>query len=459
MIKNYVIDTNVMVHDPSFMYNFSDNHVVIPLICLEELDNLKRKEGLVGFSARKVAKELKRVMETGDICEGIPLDNGGTLRVEQNFLDTSVLPNGADVHKTDSRIIAVVKNMQAAFPDIPTILVTKDLYMNIKASSLGITVQDYKNDQIENEAIYKGYREEEMSSEEMNAIFEDGLPLPESVEGTVYPNEFFHIKSTDRVGHEVLARYDGKRIVPLRHANDVAWGLTPLNREQKMAFELLMNPDIHFCTIIGGAGSGKTILATATALENVIESNQYRKIVFVRPVVAAGNDIGYLPGDEREKLRPWMGSFYDAIENLTDLKESNREAYKDTVVKDRRNFGKPAFTVEDFIEQYRQRGIIETKTFTYMRGRTFTNSLIIVDEAQEMTPHIAKLMLTRAGQESKFVFLGDPSDNQIDNHYVDAKSNGLIYTVEKMKPFDITGHVTLKRVERSPLAEIAERSM
>jgi len=457
MIKNYVIDTNVMIHDPNFLSSFSDNNVIIPVIAIEELDNLKRREGLVGFSARRVAKELQRIMAQGDIKKGIKLENGGTVRVELNQLDTSILPNGIDTSKNDSKIIAVTLNLQKT-EDIPTILVTKDLYMSIKAASLGANVEDYQNDKITADDIYQGYRDYEMMSDQINLIYTGGCDLPEDLIGKVYPNEFLHIHSSDKQSHEVLARFDGKRIVPLKYVNDKAWGLTPINREQKMAFELLMNPDIHFATITGGAGSGKTILATATALQNVIESNRYRKIVFVRPVVAAGNDIGYLPGEEKDKLRPWMGSFYDAIENLSDIKESARELSRDSH-DGRSSSSKPSFTVEDFIEQYRQRGIIDTKTFTYMRGRTFTNSLIIVDEAQEMTPHLAKLMLTRAGKDSKFIFLGDPSDNQIDNHYVDAKSNGLVYTVEKMKPYTITGHVTLKRVERSPLAEIAERGM
>lgn len=451
MIKNYVIDTNVMIHDPSFMYKFSDNNVIIPILCIEELDNLKKRDGIVGYHARTVAKELQRIMATGDISKGIDLPEGGRIRVELNSLNFDNLPNAIDSHKNDSRIIAVTKTLQLADPETQTILVSKDVYMSIKASSLGIKVEDYQNDKIQSESIFKGYRDVEWPSADINKVYEGGLELPEYLWDQVHPNEFFHIKSNDSVGHEVLARYDGKRIVPLKYANDSAWGLTPINREQKMAFELLMNPDIHFATIIGGAGSGKTILATATALQNVIETNRYRKIVFVRPVVAAGNDIGFLPGDENDKLRPWMGSFYDAIENLSDIKESNGE-------KGRFN-GKPSFTVEDFIEQYRQRGMIETRTFTYMRGRTFTNALVIVDEAQEMTPHIAKLMLTRAGYDSKFIFLGDPSDNQIDSHYVDSKSNGLVYTVEKMKAHDITGHVTLNRVERSPLAKIAERGM
>jgi PhoH-like ATPase len=451
MIKNYVIDTNVMIHDPSFMYKFSDNNVIIPILCIEELDNLKKRDGIVGYHARTVAKELQRIMSTGDISKGIDLPDGGKIRVELNSLNFDNLPNAIDSHKNDSRIIAVTKTLQLADPDTQTILVSKDVYMSIKASSLGIQVEDYQNDKIQTDSIFTGYRDVEWPSSDINKVYEGGLDLPEYLWDQVHPNEFFHIKSNDSVGHEVLARYDGKKIVPLKYANDTAWGLTPINREQKMAFELLMNPDIHFATIIGGAGSGKTILATATALQNVIETNRYRKIVFVRPVVAAGNDIGFLPGDENDKLRPWMGSFYDAIENLSDIKESNGEKVK--------YGGKPSFTVEDFIEQYRQRGVIETRTFTYMRGRTFTNALVIVDEAQEMTPHIAKLMLTRAGYDSKFIFLGDPSDNQIDSHYVDSKSNGLVYTVEKMKAHDITGHVTLKRVERSPLAKIAERGM
>jgi PhoH-like ATPase len=457
MIKNYVIDTNVMIHDPNFLYSFSDNNIIIPIIAIEELDNLKRREGLVGFNARRVAKDLQFIMQKGDIQKGIVLESGGTVRVELNHLDTSWLPNGIEPNKNDTKIIAVARNL-AKVETIPTILVTKDLYMSIKAISLGVECQDYQNDKINTDEIFTGYRDYEMVSDKINLIYSGGLDLPEDLIGKIFPNEFIHIKSSDKLGHEVLTRFDGKRIVPLKYVNEKAWGLTPINREQKMAFELLMNPDIHFATIIGGAGSGKTILATATALQNVIEANRYRKIVFVRPVVAAGNDIGFLPGEENDKLRPWMGSFYDAIENLTDLKETNKESSKE-MGRENTHFHKPSFTVEDFIEQYRQRGIIETKTFTYMRGRTFTNALIIVDEAQEMTPHLAKLMLTRAGRESKFIFIGDPSDNQIDNHYVDSKSNGLIYTVEKMKPYTITGHVTLKRVERSPLAKIAEQGM
>jgi len=461
MIKNYILDTNVLVHDPSCIFNFDDNNVIIPIICLEELDNLKKKDGLVGYHARNAARELHSVKEMGSLHEGVKLPNGGTLKIELNHMDTSVLPDGIDINKNDSKILAITKNLQNDNPDIPTILVTKDLYMAIKGDALGIITQDYENDKITTDEIYKGYQELLMPSEDIDKIYKDGLILPSQLDFPVFPNEFLHIKSNNNINHEIIARFDGKYIVPLKYANQVAWGLTPINREQKMAFELLMNPDIHFVSITGGAGSGKTILSTAVALQKVIEENVYRKIIFVRPVVPAGNDIGFLPGTEEEKLRPWMGSFYDAIENLVDYKSTNRKAKeKDGNNKKNDNYNeKSGFNVEDFIEQFRKQGAIETKTLTYMRGRTFSDALVIIDEAQEITPHLAKLMLTRAGFGSKFVFIGDPSDNQIDNTLVDAKSNGLVYTIEKMKPFDITGHVALKQVERSPLAKLAEKYM
>ncbi|MDH8676697.1 PhoH family protein [Fusibacter bizertensis] len=459
MIKNYILDTNVMIHDPLCFYKFEDNHIIIPIICVEELDHLKKREGIVGYHARSAARELSNIRKTGSLSEGVKLENGGTLRIELNHMDFTSLPDGLDYNKNDTKILAVAKKLQEIYEPTQTILVTKDLYMAIKGDAIGLDIQDYQNDKVETDDLYRGYMDTEMYSKDIDAIYAGGLNVPKELEKTLFPNEFLHIKSLDRDGHEILARYDGDKIVPLKYQSEVSWGLVPINREQKMAYELLLNPDIHFVTISGGAGSGKTILATAVALQKVIEQGQYRKVVFVRPVVPAGNDIGYLPGTEEEKLRPWMGSFYDAIESLVDQKVLKKQ--KETIGKGRHMVysEKPEFSVDDFIEQYRRFGVIETKTFTYMRGRTLTDALVIVDEAQEITPHLAKLMLTRAGFGSKFVFIGDPSDNQIDNVLVDAKSNGLVYTIEKMKPYPLTGHVTLKQVERSPLAKIAEQSM
>jgi len=408
----------------------------------------------LGFHARNAAREINRFREFGSLSEGVNLPGGGMLKIELNHLDPVELPDGLDLSKTDNKILVLTKNLQRENKEKPTILVTKDVYMAIKGDSLGITVQDYETDKVTVESIYNGYTDLVLPSKDIEKVFGDGLKLPKQLDQTIYPNEFIHIRSSDKSGHEVLTIFNGDRIVPLKYANNNAWGLVPINREQKMAFELLMDNNIHFVTLAGGAGSGKTILSTAVALQKVIEEEIYRKIVFVKPVVPVGGDIGFLPGSEQEKLKPWMGSFYDAVDNLF----GNRYRRKDKMSKSD-SLSKPSFTVDSFIEDYRQHGIIETKTFTYMRGRTLSDALVVVDEAQEITPHLAKMMLTRAGFGAKFIFLGDPTDSQIDNVLVDARSNGLVYTIEKMKPFQITGHVTLNKVERSPLAQIAEKYM
>ncbi len=456
MVKNYVLDTNVMIHDPDCFYNFEDNNVIIPIVCIEELDNLKKRDGIVGYHARAAARELSKLQKLGSLRKGVKLPNGGKLQIDLSRIDLGYVPDGIEISKNDSKIIAITKNIEeiSKRENLQTILVSKDLYMQIKGDAVGLRVQDYQNDKVEMEEVYKGYTTIELSSELIKKIEEGGAPVPEELKDLA-GNQFVKIKSNKNEGHQVTARRKGDMLIPLQYANVESWGLKPINPEQEMAYELLMDPDVNFVTITGGAGSGKTIVATAVALQKVVEEGAYRKIVFVRPVVSAGNDIGFLPGDENEKLRPWMGSFYDSIENLIDQKAGKKEvSTKHTVYNT-----KPDFAVDEFIEQQRHYGTIETKTFTYMRGRTFSDALVIVDEAQEITPHLAKLMLTRAGFGSKFVFLGDPSDNQIDNTLVDSKSNGLVYVLEKLKDSELTGHIALKQVERSPLAELAEREL
>ena len=448
MVKNYVIDTNVAIHDPDFLEKFEDNNVIIPITCIEELDNLKRREGIVGFNARLASRNIDRMRSRGSLNQGVPLPGGGTLRVELNHLDFSHLPEGLEQNKNDNRILAITENLRRANRDMETILVTKDICMSIKADAVGIKVQDYENDKIDVDEVYKGYSVLYLSPDKIDQIYNGGLLYEGDEE--VFPNQFFQIFSTDNPSHTLLARHNGSRIVPMKYANEIAWGLKPINMEQKIAFELLMDPEIHFVSISGAAGSGKTILATAVALQKVVENGEYGKIVFVRPVVAAGSDIGFLPGTEEEKLRPWMGSFYDSIENLLENRFEKRSQKKDKA---------DSVIVDSMIEYWREQGLIETKTFTYMRGRTFNKSMVLVDEAQEITPHLAKLMLTRAGFDSKFVFIGDPTDNQIDNTLVSAKSNGLVYAIEKMKHSRLTGHITLNQVERSPLAKEAERNL
>ncbi|KAB3530699.1 PhoH family protein [Alkaliphilus serpentinus] len=456
MIKNYIIDTNVVIHDPKFMYNFEDNHLILPIIVLEELDNLKKKDGIVGYHAREVLKELNKLRHLGNYSKGIPLPNKGTIRIETNYMDFTALPDGTDRNKNDNKIIAIALNLAKAHKKTPTILVTKDAAMTVLAESLGLQVQDYENDKIHGDELYRGYSEVYLTSDIIDRIYrnKNGIPLPEEMkEEILYPNHFFHIRSLDKSNHEILVKYKNGRIVPLEYSNNMTWGLKPINREQKMAFELLHDPDVPLVSISGGAGSGKSILAIAYALESVLEKGDFRKLVFVRPVVPAGNDIGFLPGEEKDKLRPWMSAFYDAVDNLIDQKSRHKREEKINIIK---KGEKPNFTADNFVETYSQIGLLELKTFNYMRGRTLANTLVIIDETQETTPHLAKLMLTRAGQGSKFIIIGDPSMSQIDNVLVDAKSNGLVYLIEKLKFSPLSGHITLKHVERSPLAVLAE---
>ena len=449
--KNYVLDTNVLLHDPWCFQNFNGNNVYIPVTVLEELDHLKTRDGLAGYQAREAVRTLHRTIDgCGRQCVtcGIALENDVMLYAAFSR-GTSLESGSFSSSKNDNDILACAIQLQEEQPDTQTILVSKDVCLRIKAEICGIISQDYETDKIKTDELYSGQTEFCLPKKKIDEIYESGAGLPKDQE--MLPNQFARIYSRGST-HTAIAGFDGNYLVPLRYEKHSAWGLRPLNLEQKMAFELLMDPGIKFVSITGGAGSGKTILATAVALEKVLEQHEYRKIVFVRPTVPAGNDIGYLPGTEEEKLRPWMGSFYDAIDYLM---SSDKDAGKTKKAKKLED----GFQVEQFIDDFRKRGIFEIKTFTYMRGRTITNAIVIVDEAQEITPHLAKLMLTRAGENAKFIFLGDPSDNQIDNVLVDSKSNGLVYAVERMKHHAITGHVTLKQVERSDLASLAEKSL
>lgn len=460
--KNYILDTNVLLHDPGCFLNFVGNHVYIPITVLEELDHLKSREGLTGYQAREAVRTLhRRIDGKGRLCvtQGIELQNDVILHVAFPEKSGAIHSDGKkeitsgpsfESKKNDNEILACAKRIQTEFAERQTFLVSKDVCLRIKAEVMGIPSQDYETDKIKTDELYTGYAHFSMSEKSVNHIYDGGAKLPKNQ--VLLPNQFAVVTSRENSAHTALARFDGTSLVPLRFANATAWGLKPLNLEQKMAFELLMDPDIPFVSITGGAGSGKTILATAVALEKVLEQREYRKVVFVRPTVPAGNDIGYLPGTEEEKLRPWMGSFYDAIDCLmTTDKESA------SIKRSKR--AEEGSQVELFIDEFRRRGIIEIKTFTYMRGRTISDAIVIVDEAQEITPHLAKLMLTRAGERSKFIFLGDPSDNQIDNVLVDSKSNGLVYVIERMNHHPLTGHVTLRQVERSRLASLAEKSL
>jgi len=450
--KNYVLDTNVLLHDPTCIYNFKGNNVILPMVVLEEIDSLKSRDGLCGCQARQAVRELSKMVEgkaQQSIQSGIELEQNIVLRIEMNgYHNMTEITDELDLKKNDNRILLTTLSIKKKDLNMPTILVSKDICMRLKAEAFGIEAEDYETDRIALDDLYRGYATATLTSADIDTIYDTGLNCPKRIK--LYPNQFLLIHAKDDPARSAIVRFNGEKLVSLQHESRSAWGLTPINLEQKMAFELMMDDDVKFVSVTGGAGSGKTILATAVALEKVIEQHKYRKIVFVRPVVPAGDDIGFLPGNEEEKLRPWMGSFYDAFENLMYCGRSR---------KPKKNYSEDNVSVDAIIENLKSSGVIDMKTFTYMRGRTLSDAIVIVDEAQETTPHIAKLMLTRAGQNSKFIFIGDPTDNQIDNALVDSHSNGLVYLVDKLKESTLTGHVTLSQVERSPLARLAEKAL
>ena len=450
--KNYVLDTNVLLHDPTCIYNFKGNNVILPMVVLEEIDSLKSRDGLCGCQARQAVRELSKMVEgkaQQSIQSGIELEQNIVLRIEMNgYHNMTEITDELDLKKNDNRILLTTLSIKKKDLNMPTILVSKDICMRLKAEAFGIESEDYETDRIALDDLYRGYATATLTSADIDTIYDTGLNCPKRIK--LYPNQFLLIHAKDDPARSAIVRFNGEKLVSLQHESRSAWGLTPINLEQKMAFELMMDDDVKFVSVTGGAGSGKTILATAVALEKVIEQHKYRKIVFVRPVVPAGDDIGFLPGNEEEKLRPWMGSFYDAFENLMYCGRSR---------KPKKNYSEDNVSVDAIIENLKSSGVIDMKTFTYMRGRTLSDAIVIVDEAQETTPHIAKLMLTRAGQNSKFIFIGDPTDNQIDNALVDSHSNGLVYLVDKLKESTLTGHVTLSQVERSPLARLAEKAL
>lgn len=463
MKKNYILDTNVLIRDPDCLFKFEDNNVIIPLVCIEELDKLKQKDDLTGYNAKQVGRELYKLTQNTDLTKGVKLPTGGTIRIETDHLKGE-LPDAFDDKKADNKLLIITKNLAAENPDIQTILVTQDIYLTIKAKSLGLNVQDYSNDKIKIDKIYTGYKKISLSYDQINELYKNEkgiLPADLSIDTTDWqPHMFLLVENLADVEHTCIFKYDGKFIKPLEYDKTQAFGATPRNMEQKMAFELLMDESIPLVTISGAAGTGKTFLSMAVVLEKVLEQRKYGKVILVRPVTPAGDDIGYLPGTEEEKLKPWMGSFYDAVESLMNIKNGKvkkKEAKGSNIMTDKYDPDASRSKAEDLFSLMQEKGIIETKTFTYMRGRNLDNALVIIDESQEMTPHLAKLMITRAGADARFIMIGDPSDNQIDNTLVNSKTNGFVYVIEQMKSSMATGHIAFEKVERSFLAKEAEK--
>ncbi len=436
MKKIFVLDTNVLLHSAAALSSFEDNEIVIPMTVLEELDKFKRNQDELGRNARHVIRRLDELRATGSLYEGVKLCNSpdpdkcGTLRV---MVSHGRLDENIDMSIPDNRIMNVAKMLRNNGGK-EVILITKDINVRLKADAFGIKVQDFEREKVDYDTLFTGSQEVDVSGELVDSLHQEkSIPVPQGLE--LQPNEFILLKDAGNSKHAAFGWCRDNRIekLPENTAGKV-WNIVPRSREQRMALHLLMDPSIPLVTLVGKAGSGKTLLALAAALELTIQQGIYERILVSRPIVPLGNDIGFLPGDKDAKLDVWMQPIYDNLEYLLQTEKRDSGAKRQ-------------------IEEMKRNRKLELEALTYIRGRTIPRQYVIVDEAQNLTPHEVKTIVSRCGVDTKIVLTGDP--DQIDNPYLDASSNGLSYIVERMKGLSICGHITLQKSERSPLASAA----
>jgi PhoH-like ATPase len=435
-IKCFVIDTNVLIHYPEAIMSFRDNEIVIPLEVLEELDGLKTYPDQRGKSAREAIRFLDSIARRGNLNEGMRLDNGSTLRVSLSLPDKT--PPGIELDRNDNKIILCAYALQSEGKQV--FFVSKDINARVKATALGIKAVDYEKQKVDIATLYQGMREVDASADSIARLRGTGeLPWKDRL----YPNEFVLLrdrtsgqtvlaKGIPAVGGPAVGGYENGRIIALPEWEGDISGVSPLNERQRVAFELLLDENVRLVTLVGKAGTGKTLMAIAAGLKRVCEDKKYARMLVTRPVVPVGKDIGYLPGEKSAKMANWMQPLFDNLEQILGV-------YKRPNVKN--------------VEQLIKDRMIEIEALSFIRGRSLPNQFMIVDEAQNLTPHEIKTIVSRAGEGTKVVLTGDPY--QIDNMYLDANSNGLSYLVEAFKGQKIFGHVTLQRSERSELAELA----
>lgn len=422
-MKLYVGDTNVFLHDPTAMGKFQDNLLVLPMVVIEELDTFKKDQGERGRNARYVSRYLDELRVLGDLSKGVvdPI-TGTTIRVLWD-------PTIANL-KPDDQILETAKQFLKQGLDVT--VVSKDTNVRIKANAMGIPADDYLNDQVEFEDLYTGTATKKVTCEEIDLLFTEGLTLHK-----LYENQFVTLIEKGSPSHTAIGRMKGGVLRPIAKVDRYPWNIRPRNREQSLAMDLLLDDSVKVVTLMGKAGTGKTLISLAACLMKVVDEEVYDKLLVARPIIPMGRDLGFLPGDVGEKLRPYMQPIYDNIEVIA---KSAGDAK-------RRGGLTPA--------QLEEAGYLSVEPLTYIRGRSIPNQMMIIDEAQNLTPHEVKTILTRAGDGTKVVFTGDPY--QIDNPYVDASSNGLSYLVEHFKGQAIAGHITLTKGERSELSELASK--
>lgn len=429
--KTFVIDTNVLLHDPEAITTFGANFVIITVTVLEELDKLKRNPSELGKNARAVIRGLDalRSLGKGNLHDGIKMENGTTVRI---LLDSQVnYSSEYSLSVNDNKIILAAYSLQEAGQNV--VFVSKDIGARIKAEAIGLAVQDYENLKYSYQSMYRGYRELQVTKHDIDLFYKDGVFPIEDLD--CRPNEYFLMNSPEK--SSAIGKFNPveKHLESLIQSNDL-WGIRPRNMEQRCAVDLLLRDDVKLVTLTGPAGTGKTLLALAAALRKVFDEGMYNRILISRPIVPLGRDIGYLPGTKEEKLFHWMQPIYDNLEFLCESAQNE-----------------PNETLKWVTESKK----IEMEAVTYIRGRTLPKIFMIIDEAQNLTPHEVKTIISRAGSGTKVVLTGDPT--QIDNPYLDKDSNALTYIAGKMMDQSVYGHIFLEKTERSELAALAAKML
>lgn len=430
--RKIVIDTNVILFDALAITKFQNADVHIPLSVIEEIDRFKRDLGENGRNARQFSRFVDVLREKGSLSGGVQLDNSETLIYVNMDVAAAGIPSELDKDKADNRILSTALTLQKQYPRQTVELITKDINLRIKADVLGVNARDYEPESVSADEMYEGYQEIECTAEQIDSFYRD-KKLDFGDSHKFYANQYVVLKSAQKENQSAVGRYSFKEkaIVPLVMQADNIWGIHPRNVEQSFAMDCLLNDEILFVSLVGKAGTGKTLLAIAAGLHKTLDEGRFQRLLVSRPIFPMGRDIGYLPGDIEQKLNPWMQPIFDNVEFLMGADK------------------KAAGRAQELINQ----GMLNIEPLTYIRGRSIPKQYLIVDESQNLTPHEIKTIVTRAGMGTKVVLTGDVY--QIDNPYVDAANSGLTYVVERFKGHPISAHVTLSKGERSELAELA----
>lgn len=433
MKKTFILDTNVLLHDPRSMFSFADNNIIIPIYAVEEIDNFKKELSELGQNARQVSRYLDELRSAGSLAEGVPIESGGTLKVATS--SRMLPPEFTSDRGQDSRILAVAFDAQEKLRNKQeVVLITQDTNLRIRSDAMGIKSENFEPEPTSIDELYTGYSEVDIEREHIDHLYKNNSL---HIESKLLNNQFVILKDQSNASHSALARKNSQTgtLKTIIKPSTEVWGISARNKEQVFALDLLLDDSIQLVTLVGKAGTGKTLLAIAAGLHLVSDERKYQRLLVSRPIFPLGRDLGYLPGTLEEKLNPWMQPIFDNVEFIMGRthfsRQHNKRSYQELIDLD----------------------LLQIEPLTYIRGRSIASQFMIVDEAQNLTPHEVKTIISRAGDGTKIILTGDPY--QIDHPYVDSTNNGLVHVVNRFKNQGLFGHIRLKKGERSVLAEAA----